>query len=265
MNKLVLDFFGFSHMPFSKNLDPKNAYMTKCFTEAKARLEFGMGIEDVMLIAGPVGSGKSIVLRSLIYSLDQNTFIPIYIRGTGLSEIQLYKAILTGLNISPPHFPGMAKRVFFARIPELTKIPLVIIDDAQEMSDSALISLKAMTNFEFDSKSCVSFILSGQPELRSRLRLTHFLALKQRIRIFFHMKPLTLQETCEYIDHHLKTAGKPASIFSDNAKSEVHKQSEGIPRMINAICYRSLIHAAMNETTIIDSGNLLLDEPTDDK
>lgn len=264
MNKLVLDFFGFSHMPFSKNINPNNVFETRSFKEAKTRLQFGIGEEDVMILTGPVGSGKSVVLRSLIYSLDQNAFIPIYIRGTGLSEIELYKSILTGLNILPPHFPGAVKRTFFSSVPELTKIPLILIDDAQEMSDRALLSLKVMTNFDFDSKSCVSFILSGQPELKSRLRFTQFLALSQRIRIFFHMRSMSLQETCTYIDHHTKIAGKPASIFSDSAKTEIHKYSEGIPRSVNVICYRSIVHAASHETSVIDSDNLLLDKPTDE-
>jgi type II secretory pathway predicted ATPase ExeA len=264
MNKLVLDFFGFSHMPFSKTLNPKNVFESKSFEEAKARLEYGIGREDVMLITGPVGSGKSVVLRSLISSLDQNNFIPIYIRGTALRETDLYKAVLLGLNISPPHFPGKAKRLYFSHVPELTKTPLIIIDDAQEMADGAFMCIKTMTNFDFDSKSYVSFILSGQPELRSRLRLTQFLALTQRIRIFFHMKPMSLQETCEYIDHHVKIAGKTSSIFADSAKNDIHKWAGGIPRKVNVICYRSLVSAVMNDCSIIDSSNLLFDELTDD-
>ncbi|MCJ7616085.1 MAG: AAA family ATPase [Desulfobacterales bacterium] len=264
MNKLVLDFFGFSHMPFSKTFNPKNAFGTKSYEEAIAQLQYGIKDEDVMMISGPVGSGKSVVLRSLIESLDNNSYIPIYIRGTSLRENDLYKSILLGLNITPPHFPGKAKRLFFSHVPELSKIPLIIIDDAQEMTDSAIVCIKTMTNFEFDSKSYVSFILSGQPELRSRLRLTQFLALTQRIRIFFHLKPMSLQETCGYIDHHLKIAGRSYSIFADSAKTDIHKWAEGIPRKVNVICYRSLVSAALNELSIIDSSNLLIDEPTDD-
>ena len=264
MNKLILDSFGFSHMPFSKTFNPKNAFRTTSFEEAQTRLLYGIGKEDVMMISGPVGSGKSVVLRSLIHSIDNNTFIPIYVRGTALKESDLYKSILAGLNISPPHFPGTAKRLFFSHIPELSKTPLVIIDDAQEMADNALMCIKSMTNFDFDSKCCLSFILSGQPELRSRLKLTQFMALTQRIRIFFHMKPMSLQETCEYIDHHTKLAGKPTTLFSDSAKNEIHKWAEGIPRKVNVICYRSLLSAALNELSIIDHDNLLFNEPTDD-
>ena len=264
MNKFVLDFFGFSHMPFSKTFNSKNVFKTKSYEEAITRLQYGIGDEDVMMISGPVGSGKSVVLRSLIESLDNNSYIPIYIRGTSLRETDLYKSILLCLNITPPHFPGKAKRLFFSQVPELSKTPLIIIDDAQEMTDSAIMCIKTMTNFEFDSKSYVSFILSGQPELRSRLRLTQFMALIQRIRIFFHMKPMTLQETCGYIDHHVKIAGKTTTIFADNAKTEIHKWAEGIPRKVNVICYRSLVNAALNDISIIDSSNLLLNEPTDD-
>lgn len=264
MDKLVLNFFGFSRLPFSKTLSSKDIYKTRSFEEALARLQFGLGHEDVILLSGPVGSGKSIVLRAMISSLDQNAFIPIYIRGTGLTESELYKSVLLGLNLSPPHFPASARRLFFAKVPELSKTPLIIIDDAQEMSDNAFHSLKAMTNFDFDSKSCVTFILAGQSELRARLRFAQFQALTQRIRIFFTMNPMTLQETCEYIDHHVRIAGKPSNIFTDNAKAEIHKQAEGIPRKVNGICYRSLVYAAVNKISLIEQNNLLLNNPTDD-
>lgn len=264
MDKFVLDYFGFSRLPFSKTLNPKDIFSNKSFEEALSRLKFGLGNEDVMLLSGPIGSGKSIVLRSLINSLDQKAFIPIYIRGTGLSESELYKSVLFGLNLSPPHFPASARRLFFAKIPELSKIPLIVIDDAQEMSDDVFYSIKAMTNFDYDSKSCVTFILAGQSELKARLRFAQFSALTMRIRIFFTMHSMTLQETCEYIDHHLCIAGKPSKVFTDNAKVEIHKQAEGIPRKVNSICYRSLVYAAVNNISIIEQSNLLLRGPTDD-
>lgn len=263
MNNLVLDHFGFSHLPFSKAVSPKNAFHTASYKEALARLEYGVEDEDIMLLTGAVGSGKSVVLASFIASLDTNSYTPLYVRGSNLSEAALYKAVLAGVNTTPPHFPAKAKRLFYQMIPELTRKPIVVLDDAQDMQDSALRSIKSMANFDFDSTNKITFILAGQPELKAKLKLIQFLALKQRIRLFFHMSAMTLQETCAYIDHHTEIAGKPAAIFSDEAKADVHRHSEGIPRAVNTICYRSILNAALKELEIIDSTDLFLDDPAD--
>ncbi len=262
-DNLVLDHFGFSHLPFSKAVSPKNAFKTTPYKEAFACLEYGVEAEDIMLLTGPVGSGKSVVLASFIASLDPNTYTPLYVRGNNLSEAALYKAVLAGVNTTPPHFPGKAKRLFYQVIPELTRKPIVVLDDAQDMQEAALRSIKSMVNFDYDSTNKITFILAGQPELKAKLKLIQFLPLKQRIRLFFHMSAMTLQETCAYIDHHTNIAGKPAAIFSDGAKADVHRYSEGIPRTVNTICYRSILNAALKQLEIIDSTDLFLDDPAD--
>ena len=263
LDNLVLSFFGFSRLPFSKNISSKEIFSTQTYKEAFTRLEFGISDEDIMLLTGPVGSGKSVVLGSLIDSIDLNSYIPIYIRGNNLKEGELYKAILIGLDQEPPRYSQTAKRLFYRLVPELTKKPVVIVDDAQEIHDPALTGIKSMVNFHFDSQNKITFILSGQPELKAKLKYSQFSALKQRIRVFFHMESMSLEESCGYIDHHTKIAGRPNAIFSDEAKSDIHRKAEGIPRRINAICYRSILNAALNELNIIDSSNLVLEDPTD--
>jgi type II secretory pathway predicted ATPase ExeA len=263
MTNPILDFFGFSHLPFSKILSTRQIFHSTAYKEAFAQLEYGIPVEDIMLLSGPVGCGKSVVLNAVIRALDTNHYIPIYVRGNNLSEVELYKNILCGLDHQPPYFSGAAKRLFYRVVPELSKQPTIFIDDAQEMKDSALLALKSMVNFGSDSQHRITFVLCGQPELKAILKLSRFLALKQRIRLFFHMSAMSLQETCAYIDHHITEAGKPTSLFADDAKGEVHRSSEGIPRRVNVICYRSIVNAALNEISIIDSRNLVLNDLSD--
>jgi general secretion pathway protein A len=223
MNNTVLDAFGFSHLPFSKTLTPQQFFHSTDFKEAYARLEYGIPTEDIMLLTGPVGCGKSVVLNAIRHTLDANTYSPIYVRGNNLSEAELYKTILAALDYEPPYLSNASKRLFYSVIPELSKQPVVCIDDAQEMQDSALRGLKAMVNFGSDSQHRLTVVLCGQPELKALLKLSGYLALKQRIRLFFHMQGMSLEETCAYIDHHTVAAGKPTPIFADDAKSEVHR------------------------------------------
>jgi type II secretory pathway predicted ATPase ExeA len=263
MNNPVLDFFGFSHLPFSKILSARQLFQSEAYRSAFAQLEYGIPVEDFLLLSGPVGCGKSVVLGALMHALDSNRYSPIYVRGNNLTEVELYKNILSCLDHEPPYLSGAAKRLFYTVVPELSKQPVVFIDDAQEMHDSALLALKSMANFGSDSQHKITFVLCGQPEIRATLKFSRYLALKQRIRLFFNMEGMSLQETCAYIDHHTTVAGKPTSIFADDAKSEVHRCSEGIPRKINLICYRSIVNAALNEINIIDSKNLVRDDLSD--
>jgi type II secretory pathway predicted ATPase ExeA len=263
LSKSVLDHFGFARLPFSKNLSPKDAFPTASYTEALARLEYGIGTEDFLLLTGPVGVGKSVALASLIHSLDPVAYGPIYIRGNNLGEGELYKAILSGLDRDPPRYTQPARRMFFSVVPESSRKPIALIDDAQEMTDAALLSLKSLANFSSDSQSRITFILSAQPEFRARLKLAQYHPLKQRIRLFYHMKPMSLEETCRYIDYHTKAAGNPIPLFSDAAKAEIHRHADGIPRLVNTICYRSLINATVRNQKLIDSADVFLEDLED--
>ena len=103
-------------------------------------------------------------------------------------------------------------------------------------------------------------MLAGQPELRELLKYAPFAAVRQRIRISYHMPPMSLQETCSYIDHHTARCGRPTSIFADDAKADIHRHASGLPRLVNALCYRSILHAAANDISIIDSSNIVTDD-----
>ena len=323
MHDQVLSFFGFSRLPFGKHLRPADTFLSGAHQEALSRLSFGVADEDLLLLCGPIGCGKSVALAAFVASLDANRYTPLYVRGCGLSAAGLIKAVLAGLKIDPPFFSSQASQLFFKTIPELNRKPVVVIDDAQDLAPAALTAIKSMVNFHFDSRTAITFVLAGQPELRELLkyaafaalrqririsyhmppmtlqetcsyidhhtarcgrpasifaddakadihrhaggvpRLITFAALRQRIRISYHMPPMTLQETCSYIDHHTARCGRPASIFADDAKADIHRHAGGVPRLINALCYRSILHAAANDISIIDSSNIVTDDLLD--
>jgi len=250
-------------MPFSKTVCVEKAFASEGFKEALAKLEYGIREEDFLLLTGPVGVGKSVVINALLHHIDTNLYIPLYIRGSTLSEGELYKLILAGLDRKPPCFAQAAKRMFYAVVPDLTRKPIIVIDDAQEMEESAMMSLKSMTNFTADSQSRVTFLLSGQPDLKARLKLSQYLPLTQRIRLFSHMGPMSLKETLGYIDHHTTIAGYPTPLFSDSAKADIHRHADGIPRVVNMVCYRSLINAAIKGVKVIDSLDVFFEKPSD--
>lgn len=256
----VQDFYGFSRLPFDKDFAVENAFPSPSLANAVAMLALGVEREDILLVTGPVGSGKSCALRFFISNLESNRFTCFYLRGHGLSAADLVKSVLSLLLVEPPFNSAKARAVYFKTVAEHPRKTVVIIDDAQDMKDSALLSVKNLVNFDSDSKSRVTFILCGQPELKEILRYSRFEAVRQRIRLWYDFSGLSLPDTCKYIDHNLQQAGRPSPLFSDNAKSEIHKRSLGIPRRINRVCLRSLFEGAANKIQIIDEANVMSDE-----
>jgi len=137
---------------------------------------------------------------------------------------------------------------------------VVVLDDAQDIAEQALISIKALTNFDSDSRNRITFILTGQPELRTLLGYSHFDSLRARIRLSHHLSPMSLEETSCYIDHGLNVAHRKEKLFSDAAKMEIFKRTNGIARQINRICYNAIVAGAIKEKHIIDSSDLPIDE-----
>ena len=108
MHDQILSFFGFSRLPFGKHLTPADTFPSRAHQEATSRLAFGVADENLLLLSGPIGCGKSVALAAFVAALDSNRYTPLYIRGSGLSAAALVKAVLEGLKIDPPFFSGQA-------------------------------------------------------------------------------------------------------------------------------------------------------------
>jgi type II secretory pathway predicted ATPase ExeA len=265
MNKLILDFYGFSGLPFSKDIAIKDIFASTAHTQALGMLTLAAGKEDVVLLSGEIGIGKSVVLRCFLHELDENRFTPVYIRGSSLSPPQLYKYILSGLNITPPYNSSAAKMLFFRKVPELAKKPIVVIDDSQDLPDATFAEIKSLINFDLDSRNCITVVLAGQPETIRRIKMDHLRALRQRIRLSLPMSPMSCEQSVKYIDHHTRICGNNNGIFSEEAKADIFKKSAGVPRTINTICFNTLLHGAAQELHIIDSKDICVPELQDEK
>ena len=256
MKSNILNYYGFSRLPFGKDIEADQIFETNTLTQAIAMLELGMDSEDIMLLTGPIGCGKSLMIRHAAHSFDHNRYHLIYLRGNLMSVSELFKQVLQGMKVDPPHSLSKAKPAFFSAVAEASRKPMVVIDDAQDACEDALLSIKAMTNFDSDSRNRITFILVGQPELANTIGYSQFDSLRARIRLTHQLTPMNLEETCLYIDHGLSIVSRNEPLFSDNAKMEIFKRTHGIAREINTLCYQAIVHGAINEKLIIDVHDL---------
>ncbi len=252
MNNRLLTFFGLAKTPFTKEINTREILASDMTSGLLGMFELGIATEDIMLLYGDVGCGKSAALRLFIESLDANKYYPLYLKSSGMNISHLYSAILSGIKVEPPYRLFEAKRLYEKVIPEFKKKPVIILDDAQDLNDDALLEIRNVVSFDVDSKNRICVVLSGQTEIADKLKYSLFSPVMQRIRLQYQACGMSLEETCQYIDHHLRICGRETSLFTDDAKAEIFKRADGIPRLVNKECFKALIIACTKEREIIE-------------
>jgi AAA domain/LysM domain len=118
---------------------------------------------------------------------------------------------------------------------------VLVVDEAQNLDDSVLETVRMLSNFETHNTKLLQIILAGQPRLAAKLAQPRLSQLRQRVAVLSHLEPFTVEDTGLYIGHRLKVAGYCGEpIFDAASITLIARESKGIPRNINNICYNSL-------------------------
>jgi len=249
------EFYGLTEKPFNKTPDPRFLYQSAKHAEALARLEHAVEEQDIVLLTGEIGSGKTTLSRALIDSLDER-YHPLLIINPRLSPSQLLRtvALRLGMEDAGRYKHGILEGIN-AKLYELYeagKRPVVIIDEAQLIPGKATFEeLRLLTNFQLDDRNLLALVLIGQTELKERLEKKQYRALRQRIGMRYHLGPLDQEETRAYVRHRLKVAGREEPLFDEAALAALYEHSGGVPRRINIIAGNALIEGFGRETGMV--------------
>ena len=130
---------------------------------------------------------------------------------------------------------------------------VLIIDEAQDLTHELLEQVRLLSNLETDERKLLQIVLMGQPELRDRLNVHRLRQLRQRIMVRYHLRPLKLGEVSQYVQHRLHVAGaRGAPYFTTPAIYRIHRYSQGIPRLVNALCDKCLLAGFVQQRDKID-------------
>ncbi len=248
---MYLQYFGLSEPPFSITPDPRFVYLSPRHEDALAHLQYGIGQQGsggFVQLTGEVGTGKTTLCRTLLEQLPEDTKVAL-ILNPALGPIELLEAICHEFKINLRGTRGSLKRLvdrlnrFLLRTHADGETAVLLIDEAQNLSPESLEQVRLLTNLETPTKKLLQIILLGQPELRDVLARPDLRQLAQRITARYHLTPLSKEETAIYVDHRMTVAGNPESPFSPAAHRALHKQSGGVPRLINIIAERALLAA----------------------
>jgi general secretion pathway protein A len=242
---MFLDFFGLQEQPFGMTPDPAYLYASRTHSQALAALSLGI-VENrgfFALIAEP-GMGKTMLLYQLLDDL-RDTSRTVLLSQTQCNSREFIEYILQGLGVETK---GMGLVAMHGQLNEILfeellagKRFVLIVDEAQNLDDSVLETVRMLSNFETHNTKLLQIILAGQPRLAAKLAQPGMSQLRQRVALLSHLEPFTVEETGLYIKHRLKVAGYSGEpIFDAFSVRLIARKGDGIPRNINNLCYTSL-------------------------
>jgi type II secretory pathway predicted ATPase ExeA len=254
-------YYGFQRLPFSRDIPPADLFPAEGQTELFARLTYLTKERGLGLLTGETGCGKSTAVRRFTASLDANRYLVIYLANPLLGVSGLYRDFLTALGHEPPFSrPKMVTRIRSVLEDLLLnkhRTPLLIIDEAQFLPDTAFEQLRLLFSSHMDSQSLGALLLVGQTELRRTLRLASHEAFFQRLTTSFHLPPLDLAQSLAYIRHNIQFSGyKGSTLFSDDALTRIYDYTKGIPRQINRLCTTALLVGVTEQKQILEESTI---------
>ena len=247
-------FYGFREMPFNITPDPRFLYLSPTHQEALQHLKYGVREKKgFIVLVGEVGCGKTTLCRRFLNELDPAHFDTALILNPRVTETQMLKAILTELGETKParsqnDLVAQMNRVLLDRIEKGRDIVL-IIDEAQNLSNDVLEQIRLLSNLETDQQKLLQIVLMGQPELKEVLAQEELRQLRQRILVHYELHPLAADDISHYIQHRLSLAGgsgRPG--FTRWAIRALHGGSGGIPRILNNLCDKAMLSAFIRES-----------------
>jgi general secretion pathway protein A len=213
--------------------------------EGLASLKYGvMENKGFLVLTGDIGTGKTLLINALIRITEVKALIAT-IPDPDLEIRDFFMLLAEEFNM-PKTFASKGEflvqfKQFLMESYVLDKTVLLIIDEAQRLNSELLEQIRLLSNIELDNRKLLNIFFVGQSEFNQLLMNDRNKAVRQRIGVFYQLKPLAESDTGGYIHHRLKKAGATEEIFKPSAIQEIFNFSKGTPRLINVICDLALL------------------------
>ncbi len=249
--------FGLTGHPLPKDAQGKT-FFDKIPGYKKLERAFGQLVEDPGLgvLTADAGVGKTAAIRNLCASLPRPDHFVLYLCDTAVAPLDLYRTLATELGVRASHRRAQLwtdlKKALVHMVDERGTSPVIIVDEAQHLSDRFLVDLSGFLNFAFDSRDLLTLWLVGLPPLARHLRMQQHSPLAMRVVWQIHLEPLDRQLFAAMIEHSLKAAGATQSLLADPARELLFRASRGVPRVASNLLRRALREAHERNQSFVD-------------
>jgi general secretion pathway protein A len=250
-------FFGFTENPFNMSPDPSFLFRSAQHEEALANLIYGVqSRKGFVVLSGEVGTGKTTMLeclRDFLHS-QQMTYASLF--NSRLTVQQFFEMVAYDFGLrctrtSKTEVLFALNEMILERA-NLGRTTVLIVDEAHNLDWDVLEEIRLLGNLENRRGKLLQIVLAGQPELDRKMEAPEFRQLKQRIALRCVLQPFRIEETREYIQSRLARAGmKEQTLFTPEMLREIHFRTQGIPRVINAVCDNLLLTAFALESKVV--------------
>ena len=253
------DHYGLTGQPFQLTPDARFWFESRTHRKAMAYLGYGLAQgEGFIAITGEIGAGKSTLVAHIMATIDRARLNAISLVSTQIEGDDVLRLVAQGLGLATA---GVEKARLLDSVEQRLeeelrsgKRTLLIVDEAQNLPVSALEELRMLSNFQIGGRALIQIFLLGQPEFRDKLASPGLEQLRQRVIAIHHLEAMDADELEAYIRHRLTLVGwqgRPA--FGEGALAAIHRHSGGIPRRVNQLANRLMLHAAVEGASTIGS------------
>ncbi len=255
---MYTEFYKLQALPFQLTPDPRFFFGSAVHNRAMAHLTYGLNQgEGFIIITGEVGAGKTTLVGYLLATVDAARYVAAKIVTTHLGGDDMLRMVAAAFGLDQE---GADKATLLGRFEGFLatryvrgRLCLLVVDEAQNLSVSALEELRMLSNFQIGEHVPLQSFLLGQPQFRNLLASKQLDQLRQRVIAAYHLDPLGDDDTRAYVKHRLRTVGWDRDPeITPAAFAEIYHHTEGVPRRINTLCSRLMLFGFLEELHQID-------------
>lgn len=253
---MYLDLFKLNQLPFRLTPDPAFLYLSRNHARAKAYMESTIWFTDgFVIITGEIGAGKTTLIETFLKELEKDVIVAL-VKQTQLTPVEFLQAVLVEFGIQPFHMKKVELLAtlnnFLVEQYQNGRRVLLVVDEAQNLSTRVLEEVRLLSGVETSQEKILRIILVGQPELNQKLDRPELVQLTQRVRLRFHLTPLSKEDSEHYIQHRLEVAGSGGrQIFMPDTYPLIYKYTGGVPRLTNTLCDTAMMSAFTKDSDVV--------------